>query len=245
MRSALIRKLSRAAASAGAVIGITAGCVTMAGPSAYAAVSPAKAAAAKVSFVLSSSANPAVEGQVVNFTATLSGSHSGSAVPTGSLVFIFNGDTMPAVPLSGGSATYTWPFLNYVPGYDNIYVEYSGDGVYAPADSKQYVQFFAYPANDVATRVKLTLSKDHVDPGQVVTVTATVSTVDSHQGTPTGTLDFTLGGDPISEQLTNGVAAFSVSVWQPDAYTVVTADYLGDATFAPSSAKPATIRTKK
>jgi large repetitive protein len=249
MRSVLIKKLSRAAASAVTVLGITAGCIALAGASAYAAApavaAPAKAKAAKVSITLSSSANPTVVGQAVTFTATFKGSGSQTAVPTGTAGFVLDGESMPTVPLSGGSATYTWSPLDIGPGYHSVYVDYSGDGVYAAATSKQYVEFCQYPSDDVATKVKLTLSKDRVDPGQVVTVTAEVSTVDSHQGTPTGTLEFTIGGSPLTEQLVNGVAAFSVSVWQPDAYTVITADYLGGAAFAPSSAKPAIIQTKK
>jgi Bacterial Ig-like domain (group 3) len=250
MRSTLIKKLSRATASAVTVLGISAGCITMVGTSAYAAapaaVTPAKSTAAKVSIVVASSANPAAPGQTVTFTTTLKGSSSKLPVPTGTVVFVIDGDTLPAVALSGGTASYTWPPLDIGPGYHSVYIDYSGDGVYPATEStKQFVQYVQYPSNYLETRVKLTLSKDKVAPGQVVTVIATVSAVESHQGTPTGTLQFTIGGSPLTEQLVDGVAEFSVSVWQPAAYTVITADYLGGGIYAPSSAKPATIQTKK
>jgi len=250
MRSTLIKRLSRAAASAVTVLGISAGCITMVGASAYAAapaaVTPAKSTAAKVSIAVTSSANPAAPGQTVTFTTTLKGSSSKLPVPTGTVVFVIDGDTLPAVWLSGGSATFTWPPLDIGPGYHSVYIDYSGDGVYPATEStKQYVQYVQYPSNYLETKVKLTLSKDKVAPGQVVTVTATVSTVDSHEGTPTGSIQFTIGQYPFTEQLVNGVAAFSVSVWQPAAYTVITANYLGDGIYAPSASKPATIQTKK
>ena len=97
MRSTLIKKLSRATASAVTVLGISAGCITMGGTSAYAAapaaVTPAKSTAAKVSIVVASSANPAAPGQTVTFTTTLKGSSSKLPVPTGTVVFVIDGDT--------------------------------------------------------------------------------------------------------------------------------------------------------
>ncbi len=55
---------------------------------------------------ITSSVNPALDGQVISFTATVAASSPATAVPTGSVQFAINGTNLGTpVPLSGGTAT--------------------------------------------------------------------------------------------------------------------------------------------
>ncbi len=67
--------------------------------------------------------------------------------------------------------------------------------------------------------------------GQSVTFTATVAAVPPGAGTPTGTVTFLDGGNPIiTRPLSGGVATFTTSALVPGSHTITTS-YAGDANF--------------
>ncbi len=79
---------------------------------------------------LASSVNPALLGQSVTFTATVSAPAAGSAAPTGKVTFVdrTTGSTLATVALSGGQAQWTSSTLALGP--HTIAAVYSGDGNY-------------------------------------------------------------------------------------------------------------------
>jgi probable HAF family extracellular repeat protein len=79
------------------------------------------------SVTLTSSANPSARGQLVTFTAQVSGETSGA--PTGSITFRNGGVLLATVPLTGGAATSTVSTLSR--GAHTISASYSGDGTFA------------------------------------------------------------------------------------------------------------------
>jgi large repetitive protein len=79
--------------------------------------------------LLSSSANPAVFGQPVSFTATINPVSPGIGTPAGTVQFKTNGvDFGAAVILSGGSATSDVLPATLPPGTYPVTADYSGDG---------------------------------------------------------------------------------------------------------------------
>lgn len=84
---------------------------------------------------LSSSLNPAVAGEAVTFTATVSG-QKGS--PTGTVTFDLSGNPATAAPLTGSKAVFPWTFDNG--GSISVTATYSGDSSFAPSSSAAFTQ---------------------------------------------------------------------------------------------------------
>ena len=89
--------------------------------------------------IVSSSLNPAVVGQTVDFTVTVSPAKSNAIVPTGTVMF-FNGPTVLAlnVPLVNGTATFSTSTLPL--GSASISAVYSGDLNFANSTSTPLTQ---------------------------------------------------------------------------------------------------------
>jgi hypothetical protein len=95
---------------------------------------------------LSSSANPALVGQTVTFTATVAVVAPGVGTPTGSVTFNDGNTVLAAVPLSGtGSATYQISGLSA--GAHSVSASYQGDTNIAPsqADIDQRIELPSAP----------------------------------------------------------------------------------------------------
>jgi hypothetical protein len=108
----------------------------------------AQQAANRPVIVLHSSVNPVVDGNAINFTATLSApAGSGLPVPTGSVTF-FNGTTsLGTVPLSAGSAIFSTVATGV--GLEPITVQYTGDTSYTPTTSAALSQIVLATSADV------------------------------------------------------------------------------------------------
>lgn len=173
---------------------------------------------------------PVVQGQPVNFTATVTAVSPGVGLPTGTIQFTLNGAPLGTpVTMSGGQATSeTIATLN--PGTYTITALYSGDINFLDSSG-----FAGQPVSTAPTLTVLTVSPNPVTFTQPVTLTATVSPTGSGAGTPTGTVDFYDGSNLIgSGVLSGGVATF---VDHPPTLTSHTfsADYLGEADFGAST----------
>ena len=81
---------------------------------------------------LVSSANPAVYGQSVTFTATVAADAPGSGTPTGSVTFTDGSITLATVTLSGGAASYSTAKL--LTGQESIFVTYDGSTSFFTSD---------------------------------------------------------------------------------------------------------------
>ncbi len=177
---------------------------------------------------LTSSANPAVFGQAVTFTATVG---AGSSMPTGSVAFYDNGTLLGNGSLNA-SGVATWSASTLSLGSQTIRADYGGDSNYAGSASAAWSQI----VNQATTTTSLTSSVNPASSGQTVTFTATVSVNSPGSGTATGTVTFYDNGSTLSSGTLNGsgVATYSTSTL-PAGNQSITASYNGASNFAGST----------
>ena len=170
------------------------------------------------SVVIVSGANPALPGQAVTFTATVT-----PASATGTIEFRNGATVLGTSTLSGGVAAFTTSQL--AAGNNNITANYGGDSLNLGAVSSPLVQLIQ--ANSTTA---IQSSANPANVGQLVTLTATVSPT-----TATGSVQFLVGGTVIgSAALANGIASFATT--QLVAGTnQITASYSGDSATAAST----------
>jgi hypothetical protein len=181
-----------------------------------------------------------VFGNPITFTATV----TGSPAPTGTVTFsdtTYNGFTAESktlgtnVPLNAsGQATVTTSSLaaggNYK-GNHFIIAIYNGDGSHASTFATMMQKVHANASTTV-----LNSSPNPSGSGQPVTFTATVSSVPSGAGTPTGMVTFRDGATVISQLPLNssGVASTTTSNLSSGSHAI-TATYASDTRFAAST----------
>src|SRR5208337_2347795 len=169
-----------------------------------------------------SSASRVTSGQLVTFTAVVTGDS-----PTGSVQFLDGATSLgTAIALTGNVATYTTSTLAL--GTHSITAAYKGDAFNSPSTSPALPEFVSKNAPTTNT---LVASVDPIIVGQSVTFTATVT------GTsPTGTIQFMDGaaslGSPVV--LISGTAALTTSGLTIGTHSI-TAVYPGDTANAPST----------
>jgi len=107
---------------------------------------------------LTSSANPAIYGQPVTFTATVSAVAPSTGTPTGTVQFSVNGSAAgsPVTPNSSGQATYTTSSLAV--GSDSITAVYSGDSNFSGSTTSTLSQ----AVNKANTATSLTSSANRL-----------------------------------------------------------------------------------
>jgi len=176
---------------------------------------------------LSSSANPSVYGETVNFTAQVSSTLG--APPDGELMTFLEGSkTLGTAALHGGSAVFSISILT-TGGTDDIKAKYSGDSNFGTSTSNTVAQV----VNKAQTTTTLVSSQNPSSYGQSVTFTATVTGQDG--GTVTGNVAFFNGSTKISTQaLSNGVANYTTTTL-PVGTSSITAVYNGSSSYASSS----------
>jgi MYXO-CTERM domain-containing protein len=177
------------------------------------------------STVVASSTNPQIVGEIVTFTATV----SGAGMPTGTVSFLDGTAVLGMGMVVAGQASFSTTDL--VIGMNSITAVYSGDATFAASISP------VLPQSIVAASAMVSLSSTPSGSstfGDPVRFDATVSAM--FGGAPTGTVTFqdgtaTLGTAPIA----SGVASFTTSALGAGMHTV-TALYGGDATHDTASA---------
>ncbi|HLJ95832.1 MAG TPA: Ig-like domain repeat protein [Gemmataceae bacterium] len=182
-----------------------------------------------------SSANPSVSGQMVTFTATVTG--GGSSTPTGVVIFSDQGSSIGQGTLtnSGGTTTASFSTSALTIGSHPITASYSGDSTFL-ASAASLTQTISQDT----TTTGLSASTNSPMSGQTVTFTATISVQGPGAGTPTGSVQFQIDGanvgSPVSISTTGGVttASFSTSSLAPGTQTI-SAIYSGDANDTGSS----------
>lgn len=190
---------------------------------------------------LAASANPAVFGQPVAFTATVAAQIPSTATPTGAVQFAVDGTNLGnPVALAGGTAT-SPSISGLAAGNHTVAAAYTPDNAdfVASDGSLQGGQ----QVNRAQTTTGLAASPDPAASGQSVTLTATVAAMAPGAGPPTGTVTF----------LADGVALGSAPLGQgsPDAAVLttsglpvgghqLTASYGGDAGFLGSTSNSLT-----
>ena len=183
---------------------------------------------AYTSTAVNSSVNPAVWGQSVTLTATVTATAPGSGVPTGSVIFLDGGSPIAAATLNGsGVASLSTSSLGV--GSHTITTSYSGDGNFAGSAGS-----LSGNPQVVDKDATATATSSSVNPsvwGQPIAFTATVTSLAPGAGTPGGTVTFFDGGSSIgSSTLSGGTATLATSALTVGSHTI-TARYAGDTDF--------------
>jgi large repetitive protein len=179
---------------------------------------------------LSSSANPAVPGQPVTFTATVDPA-SGTGTPTGTVTFSDGGSQIGTATLnSGGTATIATGSALAL-GRHAITASYGGDRNFAASTGS-----LTETVSQVATTTAVTSSANPSVIGQTVTYTATVSPVPNG-----GTVTFSDGGTPIcgAQQAGTGTVTCHAGYKTTGTHSI-TAVYSGDFVDKTSTGGPLT-----
>jgi hypothetical protein len=189
--------------------------------------------------VLASSHNPALPGDSVTFTATVSVNAPGStaaASPGGTVTFSDGATQIGTGTLSTSgsvtSATFTTSSLGI--GAHSVTAAYGGDGNFTASTSGSVVE----NVGKAPTSTTVISSANPAVVGASVTFTATITPNDSGLGIPNGTVDFFDGSTKLGTATLNGrtvdQATFTTSTLAVGSHTV-TAVYSGDGTFAAST----------
>ena len=182
---------------------------------------------------LAASSNPAVVGQSVTFTATVSPTPTGTPTGTGSF---YSGTILLGTGTVNSSGVTTLTTNALTVGANLISVVYSGNANFATSTSSTLTETISKSP----TTTGLAASPDPAVAGQSVTFTATVSPVPT--GTPTGTVSFYSGTTLLGTATvdSSGVATFSDSSLTAGTATI-TAVYSGNAGLAGSTSEPLTL----
>jgi large repetitive protein len=198
---------------------------------------------AETTTVVTSTHNPSVSGQTITYTATISITSPGDAIPaglTGAVHFTDNGsDISPACTSSSISAQVaTCTVVHTGIGIETINAFYSGDGNYLSSDTTGSP--LTQTINQDGTTTVVTANADPSVVGQDVTYTASVSAGTPGSGTPTGDVNFFDGANPISGCSSvalngSGQATCDAGAYAAPSTHSITADYLGDVNFVSSN----------
>lgn len=174
---------------------------------------------------LATSGSPAVAGNVVTFTVTVTGS---GGTPAGSVAVKADGTQIGLATLNGnGRATIATSTLSV--GTHIITAEYAGNANNGSAVSAPLTQVI----QQATTSLVLTASVNPVVSGQPVVLTATAS---SNGGIPSGQVQFLDGGVALGAGTLSGsgVATLQVSTLTAGVH-VITVVYAGDTKYQPAN----------
>ena len=183
---------------------------------------------------LTSSSNPSAVGQFVVFAAVVT-APGFAGNPTGTVTFNVDGTAQTPVPLTLNQAQLTTSTL--AAGAHMISATYNGDSTFATSTATLPTQTVNAPILE-ATVTTVSAFPNPSTVGQLVLFDAVVS-APGFQGTPTGTVTFTINGQaqtPVPLQVlgTHFLAQLPITSTMAGAFAV-TATYNGDSTFAPST----------
>jgi hypothetical protein len=178
---------------------------------------------------VSSAPNPSVFGQPVTYTATVKG--QGADTPTGTVRFLLDGNQVCDTALANGSAGCR-PGTSLGPGGHDVLVDYAGDADFSPSSGSA-----TQVVGKAATQTGVTADLESSLFGQPVTFTAHVAVQAPGGGTPSGSVQFLLGDEPLGAPvaLSEGTAVAPPVATLPVGVDAVTAQYLGDSDHSASS----------
>ena len=185
---------------------------------------------ASTTTTITSSAATSIVGQSVTLTAAIGVVAPGAGSLSGSVTFTDGSTTLGTGAVSGGSATLTTNSLAL--GSHSLAASYSGDTDFAGSGSA------ALPETIIlaATTATLNSSANPSAFGQSITLSVGVTADALLSSTPSGTVNFTDGSNPLgSATLNGGTAAITLNSLAAGSHNIVAA-YSGDSTFAASGA---------
>lgn len=170
---------------------------------------------------LVSSLNPAIAGQAVTFTGTVTGTS-----PTGTVTFL-SGTTSLGAPVALASSMAAFTTTTLPVGTDSITAVYSGDSSNATSTSAVLSEIISL----APTTTAVVSSAAHATFGQPVTFTAVVT-----DDSPTGNVQFFDGATSLAVPvaLIGNIATFTTSTLAVGTHSI-TAAYKGDAFNSPST----------
>jgi hypothetical protein len=183
-------------------------------------------------------------------TASVSAPNLNSPAPTGSVDFMLDGSLSATVPLSSGTASFTFT-SSLTPGLHQVFATYSGDSAYAMASVNQ-----PHTVNRQvhATTIILTAAPSAVLASQTVHLEATISAAGGATVCPPiignicswGIVTFLEGTKTLNTQSAdeNGRAVFDTALLAPGTHTL-SAVYHGFSNsveiFPPTTSAPSTV----
>jgi hypothetical protein len=184
----------------------------------------AVAGGAPSSVALTSSANPAVFGQLVFLTASVSSTDG--TTPSGQVTFYDGADEILTLDLDADGSGILLITSTMAPGAHPVTARYAGDGTHAAATSEVLVQVITPPAS----LTSLTSSLNPSIARQAVTLTASVASGHWQAPTPTGTVTFLDGDTPLGSATLDGSARATLTTTALEAGShAITAAYAGDS----------------
>jgi hypothetical protein len=183
--------------------------------------------AAETTTTVLATPSPSAEDQPVTITATVAAVAPGSGAPTGTVLFVSDGEVIGAAPLSpgGGGSQATFEISTLAPGSHTLSAWFAGNTDFHGSQSADVSHTVIEGAAVVTTSTSVTSSQNPSTYGELVTFTATVSAADGT--TPTGTVQFSVDGadfgDPVD--LDGDGVAVSATLASPDPgdHTVIAA----------------------
>lgn len=174
--------------------------------------------------------NPAITGQSVSLTATVTSANVG--VPTGSITFIDGVSPVGTAALSGGKATLSVNSLSA--GTHPLTAVYGGDASFGGSTSASVaLTVNAATVNPAPTTSVLTITPNPAYVGQPVVLTASITSAGA--ASPTGTFTFKDGATPLGNATINsGKASLTVSSLAVGQHAL-SGTYSGSASFAASN----------
>jgi MYXO-CTERM domain-containing protein len=174
---------------------------------------------------LLSSQSPQDADAPVTFTATVTAVAPAGGTPSGTVTFLDGAATIGSGTLAGGVATLTTAAL--AAGSHSITASYGGDASFGVSTSTAVTQLI----NVLVSATTLVSSANPQAIGGIVTFTATVAGADL----PTGMVEFFDGSTVFAAGVLVGGAASVSTTTLAIGDHAITAQYDGDATFAPSA----------
>jgi hypothetical protein len=178
---------------------------------------------------LTASQNPSPVGVDVTYTATVAAAGGAAGAPSGNVALVVDGSTVAQRALSGGSVDFG-PIAVGAAGPHVIEALYQGDDHFATSAGRLIQSVGAD-----ATATTVTSSAPYARYGDPLSFTVHVAS--SLPGTPTGSVDVTVGGIPVCTgiSLASGTAVCVPPASLDPGTAIVAAHYSGDGTHAPST----------
>ena len=203
------------------------------------------AALATSTTTVASSENPSNSGDSVTFTATINGqfgmvkgrkggNNARSMAVTGTVTWSSNTGCGATLVTTGNSGTATCTTSALPVGTDAVTANYSGDSNHSSSMGTLSGGQVVNQPTLTATSTAVGSSLDPTIYGQAVSFTATVT---SGSGTPTGTVQFSVDGNPFGSPVTlvSGTANSASTTTLAVGTHTVSAAYSGAATYSPST----------
>ena len=191
---------------------------------------------------LSSSVNPGLVGQQINFAATVGAAASNVGNPTGNVEFLDDGDPIAScggasgTSLTGTLASCSVTYLS--PGLHQITATYLGSNAFVGSTTLAPVDETVQSTTKISASVSLSATSTTPVVGQSDTYTATVSGP-SGGATPTGTVSFEDGSSAIScsggDQILSGSSNSATATCQVSYGSTVGSPHSITAVYVPGS----------